>query len=139
MFNNRLFEIEVLMTCENCLILTAVVIIVVPQSLKTGDQAFELRPISWFDVPAASHHLGRGKIDLCIFANLFSRVFLANLHHPFKVLLIHSELREVVGFFAPQNICILGLNSSVKVCAGNEFRFQIDFQCLTRIRFSSSP
>ena len=115
------------------------VVMVASQNLKTRHQAFEFGPIPWLDVPAACHHLGRGKIDLCIFANLFPCVFLANLHHPFKVLLIHSELREVVGFFAPQNICILGLNSSVKVCAGNEFRFQIDFQCLTRIRFSSSP
>ena len=42
------------------------VVMVASQNLKTRHQAFEFGPIPWLDVPAAAHHLGNIKIDLCM-------------------------------------------------------------------------
>ena len=68
-----------------------VVIIVVPQTLKTGHKTSELGSVLWINVPTALHHLHKPWLK-----RLFG---LANLDDGCKGLLLNFELRDVVRVF----------------------------------------
>ena len=106
-----------------------VVIIVIPQTLKTGDKTSELGSVLWINVPTALHHLHKPWLKIWIGKTLTTAAngSFWTLNSGMLSGSLHLRISASHGLFAVSSMYALQILSS-----SLGFRFS-----LTRIRFSS--